>query len=53
MRAIVPSTTTKWDIFSYFSYLWVTRGWAKKHHPRWYREILEEEKKEAEKKSQK
>ncbi|EEG83413.1 hypothetical protein PROPEN_04177 [Proteus penneri ATCC 35198] len=21
MRAIVPSTTTKWDIFSYFSYL--------------------------------
>ncbi|MGJ0576600.1 formate dehydrogenase cytochrome b556 subunit [Xenorhabdus bovienii] len=22
---------------------WVTRGWAKKHHPRWYREILEEE----------
>lgn len=32
---------------------WVTRGWAKKHHPRWYREILEEEKKEAEKPSQK
>ena len=29
---------------------WVTRGWAKKHHPRWYREILEEEKKEAESK---
>ncbi len=23
---------------------WVTRGWAKKHHPRWYREVLEEEK---------
>ncbi|MGJ0625955.1 formate dehydrogenase cytochrome b556 subunit [Xenorhabdus bovienii] len=22
---------------------WVTRGWAKKHHPRWYREILKEE----------
>ncbi len=23
---------------------WVTRGWARKHHPRWYREILEQEK---------
>ncbi|MDE9550773.1 formate dehydrogenase cytochrome b556 subunit [Xenorhabdus bovienii] len=22
---------------------WVTRGWAKKHHPRWYREIVKEE----------
>ncbi|MBA0020353.1 formate dehydrogenase subunit gamma [Xenorhabdus nematophila] len=22
---------------------WVTRGWAKKHHPRWYREIVEQE----------
>ncbi|CDG87170.1 formate dehydrogenase cytochrome b556 subunit [Xenorhabdus bovienii] len=22
---------------------WVTRGWAKKHHPRWYREILKAE----------
>ncbi|MDC7897773.1 formate dehydrogenase cytochrome b556 subunit, partial [Escherichia coli] len=32
---------------------WVTRGWAKKHHPRWYREVLEEEKKEAEKQLQK
>lgn len=29
---------------------WVTRGWAKKHHPRWYREILEKERKEAESK---
>ncbi|WP_323835177.1 formate dehydrogenase cytochrome b556 subunit [Photorhabdus africana] len=25
---------------------WVTRGWAKKHHPRWYREIMKQEQQE-------
>ncbi|MGV7959889.1 formate dehydrogenase cytochrome b556 subunit [Photorhabdus tasmaniensis] len=25
---------------------WVTRGWAKKHHPRWYREIRQKEQQE-------
>ena len=23
---------------------WVTRGWARKHHPRWYRELVAKEK---------
>nr|WP_314266173.1 formate dehydrogenase cytochrome b556 subunit [uncultured Moellerella sp.] len=31
---------------------WVTRGWAKKHHPRWYRGILEQERRDKEKKQQ-
>ena len=22
---------------------WVTRSWAKKHHPRWYREVREKQ----------
>ncbi|QLK87888.1 formate dehydrogenase cytochrome b556 subunit [Arsenophonus endosymbiont of Aphis craccivora] len=30
---------------------WVTRAWAKKHHPRWYREIVEKEKPQQEKSS--
>ncbi|MCA6222174.1 formate dehydrogenase cytochrome b556 subunit [Photorhabdus antumapuensis] len=25
---------------------WVTRGWAKKHHPRWYREVMKQEQQE-------
>ncbi|WP_387463105.1 formate dehydrogenase cytochrome b556 subunit [Photorhabdus sp. RM323S] len=25
---------------------WVTRGWAKKHHPRWYREVVKQERQE-------
>ncbi|OCA56543.1 formate dehydrogenase cytochrome b556 subunit [Photorhabdus namnaonensis] len=25
---------------------WVTRGWAKKHHPRWYREMMKQEQQE-------
>jgi formate dehydrogenase subunit gamma len=25
---------------------WVTRGWAKKHHPRWYRQIVAKEREE-------
>ena len=27
---------------------WVTRGWARKHHPRWYREIVAKEKQQQE-----
>ncbi|MFS1539094.1 MAG: hypothetical protein ACL7BU_10905 [Candidatus Phlomobacter fragariae] len=30
---------------------WVTRSWAKKHHPCWYREIVEKEKSRQEKSS--
>jgi len=29
---------------------WVTRGWAKKHHPRWYREIVAREKQQQQEK---
>lgn len=32
---------------------WVTRGWAKKHHPLWYREILEKERKQQEEEEKK
>ncbi|EDA8930338.1 formate dehydrogenase cytochrome b556 subunit, partial [Salmonella enterica subsp. enterica serovar Enteritidis] len=27
---------------------WVTRSWAKKHHPRWYREVRKTTEKETE-----
>ncbi|EKT61368.1 formate dehydrogenase cytochrome b556 subunit [Providencia sneebia] len=31
---------------------WVTRGWAKQHHPLWYRQIIEKEKQQLEKQEQ-